>query len=66
MSDVVIAGIGQVPAGEYWELSLRTLAVRAIQAARKDAGGLLPQALYVGNFMASVVSHSWTKSRTRP
>jgi len=57
MSDVVIAGIGQVPAGEYWELSLRTLAVRAIQAARKDAGGLLPQALYVGNFMASVVSH---------
>jgi len=57
MADVVIAGIGQVPVGEHWELSLRTLAARAIQAARKDAAGLEPQALYVGNVLASTVSH---------
>ncbi len=57
MTDVVIAGIGQTPVGEHWELSLRTLAVRAIQAARKDAGGLRPQAMYIGNFLASMVSH---------
>ena len=36
---------------------LRTLAARAIQAARKDAAGLEPQALYVGNVLASTVSH---------
>ena len=57
MSDVVIAGIGQTPVGEHWELSLRTLAVRAIQAARKDAGGLRPGAMYIGNFLASMLSH---------
>jgi acetyl-CoA C-acetyltransferase len=57
MTDVVIAGIGQTPVGEHWELSLRTLAVRAIQAARKDAGGLRPGAMYIGNFLASMLSH---------
>ncbi len=57
MTDVVIAGIGQVPVGEHWELSLRTLAARAIQAARKDAGGIKPDAMYIGNLLASVVSH---------
>ena len=57
MTEVVIAGIGQTPVGEHWELSLRTLAVRAIQAARKDAGGLRPQAMYIGNFLASMLSH---------
>ncbi len=62
MTEVVVAGIGQVPVGEHWELSLRTLAARAIQAARKDAAqagaeDLLPQALYIGNFLASTVSH---------
>ena len=34
MTDVVIAGIGQTPVGEHMEVSLRTLAARAIQAAR--------------------------------
>jgi acetyl-CoA C-acetyltransferase len=57
MSEVVIAGIGQVPAGEHWEISLRSLASRAIMAAIKDAGGMRPQALYVGNFLGPVVSH---------
>lgn len=57
MAEVVIAGIGQTPVGEHWDLSLRTLAVRAIQAARRDCPGLQPQALYVGNFLAATASH---------
>jgi len=57
MTDVVIAGIGQIPVGEYWGLSLRQMGVRAILAAIKDSGGLQPQALYIGNTLASVVSH---------
>ncbi|MEN4013130.1 MAG: thiolase domain-containing protein [Chloroflexota bacterium] len=57
MREVVIAGIGQTPVGEFWNISLRTLAYQAIKAARQDAGGLLPQALYVGNFLAPVTSH---------
>jgi acetyl-CoA C-acetyltransferase len=57
MSEVVIAGIGQIPVGEHWELPLHTLSSRAILAALGDAGGLKPQAMYVGNFLASVVSH---------
>jgi acetyl-CoA C-acetyltransferase len=57
MTEVVIAGIGQVPVGEHWDVSLRSLAARAILAAIKDAGGMRPQALYIGNFLGSVVSH---------
>src|SRR3990172_10102372 len=55
--DVVIAGIGQTPVGELYDISLRSLAYQAIKAARLDAGNLLPQALYVGNFLSSVTSH---------
>lgn len=57
MRDVVIAGIGQTPVGEYWELSLRNMSAQAIQAARKDAGGLKPESMYVGNLLAPVASH---------
>lgn len=57
MREVVIAGIGQTPVGELWDISLRSLAYQAIKAARQDAGNLLPQALYVGNFLAPVTSH---------
>ena len=56
MTEVVIAGIGQTPVGEHMDVSLRTLAARAIQAARADAGGVKPQAMYIGNFLASVLS----------
>ncbi len=57
MREVVIAGIGQTPVGEHWDISLRSLAYQAIKSARIDAGGLAPQALYIGNFLASVTSH---------
>jgi acetyl-CoA C-acetyltransferase len=57
MREVVIAGIGQYPVGEHWELSLRNLSARAVQAARKDANGLKPESLYIGNLLAPVASH---------
>jgi acetyl-CoA C-acetyltransferase len=57
MQEVVIAGIGQFPVGEHWDIPLRSLAARAILAAIKDSGGLKPQALYIGNMLAPAVSH---------
>ncbi|MBM3143644.1 MAG: thiolase domain-containing protein [Chloroflexi bacterium] len=56
MTDVVIAGIGQTPVNEHWDISLRELAYQAIEAARDDAVGLIPQALYVGNMLAPNLS----------
>ena len=57
MAEVVIAGVGQIPVGEHWELSLRSQAAKAVLAAQKDAGGLQPQALYIGNAIASTTLH---------
>lgn len=56
MTDVLVAGIGQTPVGEHWETSLRELAFQAIEAALNDAGGLNPQALFVGNMLAPMLS----------
>jgi len=57
MREVVIAGVGQIPVGELWELSLRNISAKAILAAKKDSGGLIPEAVYIGNLIASVASH---------
>jgi acetyl-CoA C-acetyltransferase len=57
MTEVVIAGLGQTPVGEHWTLSLLNLAARAAQAARRDAGDLRPQALYVGNVLSPTAQH---------
>jgi acetyl-CoA C-acetyltransferase len=56
MNDVIIAGIGQTKVEEHWATSLRELAFYAIEAARQDAGGLQPQALYIGNVFAPTIS----------
>jgi acetyl-CoA C-acetyltransferase len=56
MVDVIIAGIGQTPVEEHWEASLRELALTALRAAQADAGGLHPQALFVGNMLAPQLS----------
>ncbi len=56
MSDVVIIGMGQTPVGEHWGESLRSLSAKAILAARHEAGGINPDALYVGNFFAAIAS----------
>jgi acetyl-CoA C-acetyltransferase len=57
MTDVVIAGIGQTPVEEHWDKSLRQLGFSAIEAATLDSGGLRPQALFVGNMLAPLLSH---------
>ena len=56
MSNVIIAGIGQTSVGEHWDISLRELGFYAMEAAQQDAGGLRPQALFVGNLLAPTVS----------
>jgi len=57
MTDVVIAGIGQTEVGEHWNIGLRELAFAAIKDALNDAGGLKPQALFVGNMLAPNLSN---------
>ena len=54
--DIVIVGIGQTPVGEHWDKGVRQLANQAMLEAMADAGGLRPQALYVGSFLTSMVS----------
>lgn len=55
-SDVLIVGIGQTTVGEHWDISLRELAYYAIEAAMQDAAGLRPDALFVSNVLAPMVS----------
>jgi acetyl-CoA C-acetyltransferase len=59
MTNVVIAGIGQTPVNEHWDISLRELALQAMEAAMQDAGGLRPTALYVGNMLAGTLSRQY-------
>jgi acetyl-CoA C-acetyltransferase len=56
MTEVIIAGIGQTAINEQWGKSLRQIGVEAIRAAIADAGGLQPQALFVGNMFAPNLS----------
>jgi acetyl-CoA C-acetyltransferase len=56
MVDIVIAGVGQTPVGEHWDISLRDLAMQAVAAAQIDAQGLVPEALYVANMLGSLLS----------
>jgi acetyl-CoA C-acetyltransferase len=51
-AEVVVAGVGQTPVGEHWEISLRELAAEAVLGALKDASGLRPQVIYIGNMLA--------------
>ena len=56
MTDVLIVGIGQTQVGEHWDISLRELAFQAIEAAQADSGGIKPQAMFVGNMLAPMIS----------
>ena len=55
--EIVIAGIGLIPAGEHWDMMLRTMGAEAVRAAVADSGGLKPQGLFVGNAFASILTH---------
>ncbi|MFH1184903.1 MAG: thiolase domain-containing protein [Chloroflexota bacterium] len=57
MTAVIVAGIGQTPVGEHWEMALRDLALQAMRAAIRDSAGLRPQALFVGNMLAPSLSN---------
>jgi len=56
MDEVFIAGCGATIVGEHWEQSLENLAYRAMLPALRDSDGVQPQAVYVGNLLASAVS----------
>ncbi|MEA4811404.1 MAG: beta-ketoacyl synthase N-terminal-like domain-containing protein [Anaerolineaceae bacterium] len=56
-SEAVIVGVGAIPVGYHFELSLRNMAVQAILQARAEAPELEPQAVFVGNMLASGISH---------
>jgi acetyl-CoA C-acetyltransferase len=57
MSEVVITGIGQTDVGELYSISLRDLALIALEETIKDAGGLRPDILFVANMVAPAASH---------
>lgn len=57
MNNVAILGIGQVPVGEHWEKTLANLSTAAIRSALQDAGNPQPEIVYIGNFLASSISH---------
>ena len=52
MRDVSIIGVGQTRVGEHWDISLRHLALKAVQAGVADAGVTRVDALYVGNMLS--------------
>ncbi|KAB2854257.1 MAG: thiolase domain-containing protein, partial [Anaerolineae bacterium] len=59
MQNVSIIGIGRTAVGEHWELSLRDLALEAVQNAMQDAG-IGPNdvdALVIGNALSGSFSH---------
>ena len=56
LPEILVAGVGLTPIGEHWEKSLRSIALEAMTAAVEDAGGLRPQALFVGNMLAPALS----------
>ena len=64
MAEVVIAGIGQTPVGEHWEIGLRDLALGAMQEALRDSDGLRPQALFVGNMLSAQSFQSGSPRRS--
>ncbi len=57
MREVAVLGIGQTPADEHWDQSLRELAGKAVLASMQDAGLESVEGLYVGNMISGAASH---------
>jgi acetyl-CoA C-acetyltransferase len=57
MREVAVFGIGQTPADEHWEKSLRELAGEAVLSALQDAGLETVDGLFVGNMISGAASH---------
>lgn len=56
MREVAIIGVGLTPVGEHWDTSLRKLAADAAGQALADAGGVRPDALYLGSAYSGPIS----------
>ena len=54
--DVFVIGIGQTAVGEHWGTSLRHLAWEAVKPALQSAGLERPDAIFVGNMLATRIS----------
>lgn len=54
---VAIVGIGALPVANHFDLSLGSMALRAILQARSEAPLIQPEAVFVGNMLASGISH---------
>ena len=57
MREVAVLGIGQTPADEHWDKSLRELAGEAVLSAMQDAGLESAEGLFVGNMMSGAANH---------
>ena len=57
MREVAVIGIGQTPADEHWEKSLRELAGDAVLLSMQDAGVESVEGLFVGNMISGAASH---------
>lgn len=57
MRDVAVFGIGQTPADEHWDDSLRVLAGNAVLAAMQDSGLEWVDGVFVGNMISGASSH---------
>jgi acetyl-CoA C-acetyltransferase len=57
MREVAVLGIGQTPADEQWDKSLREIAGEAIFQAMADAGLESAESLFVGNMISGASSH---------
>ena len=57
MREVAVLGIGQTPADEHWDKSLRELAGEAVLASMQNAGLESVEGLYVGNMISGAASH---------
>lgn len=53
---IYIAALSITPAGEHWDTSLRVLANEAVRQVLIEADGLRPQALYIANAFAPIIS----------
>lgn len=57
MREVAVLGIGQTPAGEHWDQSLRVLAGEAVLSALADSGLDTAEGIFVGNMMSGAANH---------
>ncbi len=54
--NVIVAGYGQTPVGEHWDISLRELAYYAIEKTLENNRSVKPQALFLANMLAPALS----------